>query len=316
MEKVFSTGQIVELANHTVLIAKDGTQYIIEDSGAPIFDKDSKIIGTVLIYRDVTHERRTEEELLKTRKLESVGALAGGIAHDFNNILAAILGNIELAEIYTEPESQAYPLLAEAKKASIRAKDLTQQLLTFAKGGDPVKKTASIDKIITDSANFVLHGSSVLCDYQIPNDLWQGNVDSGQIGQVIQNIVLNSRDAMPEGGVIEVICKNVADISKENISLPAQKYIKITIEDTGTGIPEKYLDKIFDPYFSTKQKGSGLGLSICHSIVSKHDGNIFVESEANIGTKLPSIYLLPLKKIRTPVHINPKLRRQNKRQPS
>ncbi|MEA1922545.1 MAG: PAS domain S-box protein [Pseudomonadota bacterium] len=290
VEKVLTTGQIVTLANHTALIAKDGTQYIIEDSGAPIFDSDSKIIGTVLVYRDVTEERRTKAELMKVKKLESVGVLAGGIAHDFNNILAAILGNIELAEIYTEPTSQAYPLLKDAKKASLRAKDLTQQLLTFAKGGDPVKQTASIGKIITDSANFVLHGSSVLCDYQIPDDLWQGDVDSGQISQVIQNIVINGRDAMPEGGVIEVTCKNVADISKENISLPAQRYIKITIEDTGSGIPEKYLDKIFDPYFSTKQKGSGLGLSICHSIISKHDGNISVESEANIGTKF-TIYL-------------------------
>jgi len=290
VEKVIATGEIVTLANHTALIAKDGSQCPIEDSGAPIFNEDSKIIGTVLVYRDVTTERRAKNELMKVKKLESVGVLAGGIAHDFNNILAAILGNIELAEIYTESTSQAYPLLGEVKKASIRAKVLTQQLLTFAKGGDPVKQTASIGKIITDSANFVLHGSSVVCDYNIPENLWQVEVDTGQISQVIQNIIINARHAMPEGGVIEVSCQNITDSHKEAMQLLAEKYIKITITDFGSGIPSKYLGKIFDPYFSTKQEGSGLGLSICLSIITKHDGNISVQSEANMGTTF-TIYL-------------------------
>ncbi len=289
-KKVLDTGQIIELANHTTLIAKDGTQYLIEDSGAPIFNKENEVIGTVLVFRDVTEERKTKDELMKVQKLESVGVLAGGIAHDFNNILTAILGNIELAEIYTEETSKAYRLLGAAKKASIRAKDLTQQLLTFAKGGVPVKKTASISQIITDSANFVLHGSTAICDYQIPENLWQVEIDTGQISQVIQNIIINARDAMPDGGIIEVKCKNVPDISKENLLLPGKTYIKITFEDPGAGIPTKYIDKIFDPYFSTKHMGSGLGLSICHSVISKHDGNISVESKANKGTKF-TIYL-------------------------
>ena len=290
VEKVLAADQIAGLAEHTVLIAKDGTQCMIEDSIAPIFNNESEIIGTVLVYRDVTEEKRTAEELVKIKKLESVAVLAGGIAHDFNNILAAILGNIELAAIYTDSTNKAYPLLETAMKASIRAKDLTRQLLTFAKGGDPVKQTSAIDKIITDSADFVLHGSPVVCDYNIQDDLWQVDVDAGQISQVIQNIVINARHAMPDGGVIEVSCQNSADSTKESLPLPAGKYVKIIVTDSGSGIPEKHLDKIFDPYFSTKQDGSGLGLAICHSIIIKHNGGISVQSEVNKGTTF-TIYL-------------------------
>jgi PAS domain S-box-containing protein len=290
VDKVLATGRIVDLANHTVLIARDGSRYAIEDSGAPIFDQQGNIIGTVLVYRDVTEEKRTNAELAKIKKLESVGVLAGGIAHDFNNILTAILGNVELATMYTEPDSEAYPLLGESRKAAIRAKDLTQQLLTFARGGDPVKQTASIDGIITDSANFVLHGSSVACDYHIPEDLWQVAIDTGQISQVIQNIILNASQAMPEGGIIEVTCQNIENIDREHPALPQAKYIKIIIADSGPGIPAKIIDKIFDPYFSTKTKGSGLGLAICHSIINKHDGAITVQSAAKKGTRF-TIYL-------------------------
>ena len=290
VEKALASGQIIELANHTTLIDKNGTRYRIEDSGAPILNKDSEIIGAVLVFRDVTEKRRNQEELIKIRKLESVGVLAGGIAHDFNNLLVAILGNIELAEEYADPTSNIYELLSEAKKASIRATGLTQQLLTFSKGGDPVKKTASISQVITDSANFILHGSSTICEYSIPEDLWKVEIDAGQISQVIQNIVINARDAMPDGGAIEVRCENVSDASKSTILLPGQNYIKIIIKDFGSGISSKDLDKIFDPYFSTKRIGSGLGLSICHSIIIKHNGNIFVESEENKGTTF-TIYL-------------------------
>ena len=290
VDKVLATGRIVDLANHTVLIARDGKRYAIEDSGAPIFDQQDNIIGTVLVYRDVTEEKRTNAELAKIKKLESVGVLAGGIAHDFNNILTAILGNVELANFYIEPTSEAYPLLEETRKAAIRAKDLTQQLLTFAKGGDPVRQTASIDKIITDSANFVLHGSSVACDYHIPDDLWQVAVDTGQISQVIQNIILNASQAMPGGGLIEVFCQNVENIGREHPALPGEKYIKIIIADSGPGIPEKIIDKIFDPYFSTKMEGSGLGLAICHSIICKHDGAITVQSSPEKGTTF-TLYL-------------------------
>ncbi len=290
-DKVLASKKIVGPVSHTVLIARDGTQHIIEDSGAPIFDQENKIIGTVIVFRDVGEARRTAEELLKVKKLESVGTLAGGIAHDFNNILAAILGNIELAGMSVDVKSEIYAVLQEAKKASLRAKDLTQQLLTFAKGGEPVKKTTPIGKTITESANFVLHGSSVSCRFSIPDDLWLVDIDSGQISQVIQNLVINAKHAMPEGGEISIKCANVADASSESsLCESGRDYIKITVQDNGCGISVKYLEKIFDPYFTTKQKGSGLGLAITHSIIIKHDGHLSVQSKIDHGTTF-TIYL-------------------------
>ncbi|MBU1638862.1 MAG: PAS domain S-box protein [Proteobacteria bacterium] len=291
VDKVLASGKNVGLTWHTTLIARDGTQHIIEDSGAPIFDKENKIIGTVLVFRDVTEKRRTAAELLKIKKLESVGVLAGGIAHDFNNILAAILGNIELAGMSIDPHNEAYPLLQEAKKASIRAKDLTQQLLTFSKGGEPVKKTTPISKTIMDSANFVLHGSTVSCHFNIADDLWLVDADPGQISQVIQNLVINAKHAMPAGGQITINCANIAEIRSETpFVAPEKNYIKITVQDNGCGITDTYLEKIFDPYFTTKQEGSGLGLAVTHSIIKKHNGNISVQSKMGEGTVF-TIYL-------------------------
>ncbi len=211
ISRVLKTGRIIGLANHTALIAKDGSKRIIADSGAPIRDWESEIIGVVLVFRDITLEKKMEEELIKVRKLESVGVLAGGIAHDFNNILSAIQGNIELATHLITNDAKVLSLLSEAQKATKRATKLTQQLLTFSKGGDPVKEPTTLTGLILDSADFVLHGSHVSCDYTFPDDLWMVNVDSGQIGQVIQNIVINARHAMPEGGRIDIRCDNVED---------------------------------------------------------------------------------------------------------
>lgn len=290
-DKVLASGKVIGLAKQTVLIAKDGTQYSIEDSGAPIFNKESEIIGMVLVFRNVTEQRKTAKELLKVKKLESVGVLAGGIAHDFNNILTAIIGNIELAGMTIDSTNKGYPLLQKVEEAALRARDLTQQLLTFSKGGDPVKKTTSIDKVIIESANFVLHGSSVSCQFNIPDYLWLVDIDSGQISQVIQNLVINAKHAMPDGGEIKINCANIADIKSEpTIYLPNEAYIKITVLDNGCGITEKYLEKIFDPYFTTKQEGSGLGLAITHSIITKHGGHIEVQSVIGKGTTF-TLYL-------------------------
>jgi len=292
VQRVLELGRIVGLANHTILIAKDGSQKNIADSGAPIRDKFSKVIGVVLVFRDVTHEQKMEEELLKIRKLESIGVLAGGIAHDFNNILAAILGNIELASFRIDTnDNKSIALLEGAKKATIRATKLTQQLLTFAKGGEPAREKTILPELITESANFVLHGSQVACHYNFPDTLWEVDVDSGQIGQVIQNITINAKHAMPEGGTITISCANITDAATESLlSVTSGNYVQITIKDSGIGIPKRIIDKIFDPYFSTKQEGSGLGLAICFSIINKHDGYITVDSISGKGT-IFSIYL-------------------------
>ena len=289
--RVLDGDSIVSLPRQTVLRSKGGAEYKITASAAPIRDADGTITGVVLVFHDITEEEKTKEELLKVKKLESVGVLAGGIAHDFNNILSAILGNIELARMAMDSESKSYSLLIETENASLRARDLTQQLLTFSQGGEPVKKTSPIDNTITESANFVLRGSSVSFRADIPDDLWLVDFDSGQISQVIQNLVLNAKHAMPEGGEIRISCANIEDIRSETgLTLEDIAYIKITVEDTGCGIPDKYLEKIFDPYFTTKQEGSGLGLAISHAIISKHDGHIAVHSRMGEGT-IFTIYL-------------------------
>jgi len=292
VEQVLATGNIISLESNTILVSRDGSRKNIADSGAPIRDAQSKTIGVVLVFRDVTDQLRMERELQKSLKLESVGILAGGIAHDFNNILAAILGNIDLAIHRLKDEGPAAPLLHEAAKATLRAKGLTHQLLTFAEGGNPIRRTVSIEGIVKDSANFVLHGSNVRCEISIPDDLWLVEIDPDQMSQVIQNIILNAREAMEEGGTVNISARN-REGNAENQDTAQQFWVEITITDQGPGISGEIADRIFDPYFSTKEKGSGLGLAICYSIISQHKGTIQVASEPGGGTTFTII--LPAK---------------------
>ena len=232
-----------------------------------------------------TRERtRAEEELLKARRIESIGLLAGGIAHDFNNLLTAILGNISLAKMNVTPEDKVFGRLLEAEKASMRASDLTHQLLTFAKGGAPIKRTASIAELLIDSASFALSGSNVKCEFDLPANLWPAEIDEGQISQVINNVIINADHAMTEGGLISVSAQNAIIGAGDHLPLKEGSYIKISIADQGTGIPDELLPKIFDPYFTTKPKGTGLGLTTCYSIVKRHDGLITAESEIGSGS--------------------------------
>jgi PAS domain S-box-containing protein len=281
-------GRVVPGQN--LLLTRDGRERLIADSGAPIRDMESRVVGWVLVFRDISEQEKLEEELLKIRKLESVGILAGGIAHDFNNILAAILGNINLAMLYTDPDDRRHNLLASAEKASLRAKELTNQLLTFSKGGEPVKKITAIAEIIEDSAEFVLRGSKSKCRYLIPADLWAVEIDAGQISQVVQNIALNASQAMPEGGIIEIACANFDNRSR-TIPVAADCLLRLTISDNGGGIAPEQVARIFDPYYTTKDEGSGLGLAITHSIITKHGGHISVASQPGVGTTF-TIYLV------------------------
>ncbi len=239
---------------------------------------------------DITERRDMEEDLLKAKKLESVGLLAGGIAHDFNNLLVGILSNIELAKMKIIADGGAYERLTEAEQAVYRAKELTLQLLTFAKGGAPVKTELMLGDLVRESALLSLRGSNVKSDFCIPEDLWPVEADEGQLSQVINNVVLNANQAMPDGGTIRIVCENVVLGPSKVISLKEGKYVKIMIEDHGIGIAREHLSKIFDPYFTTKRRGSGLGLSTAYSIVKKHDGMIVAESELGKGSRL-QIYL-------------------------
>ncbi len=236
------------------------------------------------LRKEMVERARTEDELLKARRLESIGLLAGGIAHDFNNLLTAIVGNISLSKMFVNPEEKVFKRLNEAEKASMRARDLTQQLLTFSKGGAPIKRTASIAELLIDSASFALSGSNVKCEFALPEDLWSVEIDEGQISQVVNNVIINADHAMTEGGMVRVKAENTVLDDKIGLPLNAGHYVKISIEDQGTGIPEEHLPKIFDPYFTTKAKGSGLGLTTCYSIIKRHEGLITVESKVGAGT--------------------------------
>ncbi|HIJ89914.1 MAG: ATP-binding protein [Desulfobulbaceae bacterium] len=279
--KVLRTGQITMLSGHVLLTVKSGGERDVADSAAPIRNEQSEMVGAVLVFRDETEKNRLTAEMLKVKKLESVGVLAGGIAHDFNNILAAILGNIDLALSQIICDEKTSSLLKAAKKASLRAKKLTGQLLTFAKGGEPVKQLAAIGEVIRDSAEFVLRGSNVRGNFQLADDLWPVSMDSGQISQVVQNIIINAAQAMLDGGVVDISCRNV---HQDKHGKDSGNYVCIVIRDSGVGIPANLLDNIFDPYFTTKKEGHGLGLAVTHSIVAKHGGRIMVESEVGEGT--------------------------------
>ncbi|MGB2878150.1 MAG: ATP-binding protein, partial [Dehalococcoidales bacterium] len=272
------------------LLKADGSDFPGELSTSVLKDASGTPVGFIATTRDITERRQLEEEQQRSARLESIGTLAGGIAHDFNNILTGILGNITLAKRHVEPKSKADDRLLEAEKASLRARDLTQQLLTFSRGGTPVKKIVSIAELIPDSAGFALRGSNVSGQFSLPDGLWQVEADEGQMHQVITNLVINACEAMPEGGVLNISAENMVIKKKGVLPLPRGNYVAIAIEDHGVGISEGHLDRIFEPFFTTKQKGSGLGLATTYSIIRKHDGYITVESTPTIGTTF-RIYL-------------------------
>lgn len=252
----------------------------------PVVEVSEKTVAVLEKRRDLNEPIQAEEARLRENRLESVGALAGGIAHDFNNMLTGILGNIQLAEGYLKQNKadEAQKMLAEAEKASLRAKALTQQLLSFSRGGAPVKKAMSLDQLIRETAIFALRGSKSRPEFAIPDDLWSVEANGGQLNQVISNIVINADQAMPRGGIINVTANNVAIDATQVLSLGGGNYVEIAIKDHGTGIPQSYHDRIFDQYFTTKEKGHGLGLATCLSIIKKHDGHITFESELGAGT--------------------------------
>jgi PAS domain S-box-containing protein len=239
---------------------------------------------------DVTEKQKLEREIRRAEHLESIGLLAGGIAHDFNNLLAGVFGYIGLAREYGKSNENVKDSLDKAMLVFGQAKALTQQLLTFSKGGSPVRKPASIAELLRDMSSFVLAGTDVKPELSIPGDLWACEVDTGQLSEVINNLLINAQQAMPDGGIINIAAENVTVHEHRLLPLTAGRYVKIIITDHGTGIPSNQLSRIFDPFYSTKQKGSGLGLTIAYSIIKKHDGHIEISSKVGIGTVV-RIYL-------------------------
>jgi PAS domain S-box-containing protein len=267
---------------------KDGSIIWVELSAVRISWEG--LPATLNFLRDITEKHRLEEELLKAQKLEAIGVLAGGIAHDFNNFLTSIMGHVSLAKIDVSQNDTIYPLLEKAEKASERAKALTQRLLTFSKGGAPVKEVTTISDAIVDCATFALSGSKVACNFNLAADLWPVKIDVAQINQVVQNIIINADQAMSAGGTIRIRAANITIGMNQGLPLQPGKYVLLTFQDSGSGIPVEDLNKIFDPYFTSKENGSGLGLTTAYSIIKRHDGHITVDSQVGMGTKF-SVYL-------------------------
>jgi PAS domain S-box-containing protein len=291
---------------HECTFERDGETRHLSCVKTPVRDKSGTTIGVLGILRDVTEKQRSEEELLKAVKLESVGVLAGGIAHDFNNLLTAILGSVSLAKLKLERGEEVAGILDEVQHAALRARDLTQKLLTFSRGGEPVKKPTDLAPLLRDSTEFALSGSRVSAEFSLPGDLHLVECDRGQIGQVIHNLVVNAEQAMEEGGILAVSAGNVTICDSrddgsgapeangdcpERLPIPGGDYVRVSISDHGAGIPPKARDRVFDPYFTTREGSSGLGLTTAYNVVRRHGGHIRFETEEGVGTTF--IFYLP-----------------------
>ncbi|MBT6563466.1 MAG: response regulator [Candidatus Scalindua sp.] len=282
---------IKESANTTPVTlnnpVKEEEDYLAGYSKRLVTKLEKKVLD---LENEIKLRKKMEVDIIKAQKLESLSTLAGGIAHDFNNFLTIVLFNVMSAKGCTNPTEEIFGYLAYIEKASTDATHLTKQLGSFAKCGEPVKENISISLLIRESASLALSGSKINCEFYLSDDLWLIDADKGQMKQVINNIVFNAKQAMPEGGIITIMAENI-DVSIEDaLPLNDGKYVKVIAKDEGTGIPHEFLQKVFDPYFTTKDKGSGLGLAISDTIIRKHEGHISVESETGAGTAF-TIYL-------------------------
>jgi len=263
--------------------AADGRPRRIEPYAAPVRDRAGEIIGVVLTLRDITEQVRLEAELFQARNLESLGLLAGGIAHDFNNLLTRIMGNISIARESLDARAEAESALAEAESAARAAGRLTQQLLTFARGGDPVRQVIDAAPTVREAATLAARGTAARCVFDFAREPWPVSADAGQLGQVVSNLIVNAVQAMPAGGTIIVGLGNEERTDDAAVPLPPGPFLRLTVSDGGAGISPENLNRIFDPFFTTKGKGTGLGLTTCYAIVAKHGGRISVESRPGEG---------------------------------
>ncbi len=296
----------VDLPPQTLLQPRQGAARLVEGRCAPMHDGTDRGIGAVVVLRDVAERARLEAEMLRASKLESVGLLAGGIAHDFNNLLAVVMGNLTIALLDERTAASAGRWLREAERATLRARELTQQLLTFARGGEPVRTAVSLPDIVREAAEFALHGATVRCEFDLAANVRPADADRGQIGQVVQNLVINAVHAMPAGGVIRIGLCNETLAAGAVPPLAAGDYLRLDVADNGQGIAPEHLVRIFEPFFTTKEHGSGLGLATVFSVVRKHRGHVTVESTLGRGTTfrvwLPAAQVEPTEK---PVSASP-----------
>lgn len=297
---VFLSKECAEIAPELgiPLVGDDGDEVLVTAEMRCILDDDSGHHGCVVVLRDVTSQKKAEEELFQAEKLHSISLLAGGIAHDFNNILTSVLGNISMVRMGMDEGDAGSQKLLSAEKAALQATSLTQQLLTFSKGGSPLLEATTIDQLVEDSAQFILRGSNVKCEVHKDDHLWLVDADKGQISQVVNNLIINADQAMPEGGIIRLglTCERIS--SGKIPSLPSGDYVCITVQDQGVGITPDNLKRIFDPYFTTKKGGNGLGLASSYSIIKSHHGLMTVDSVVSEGS-IFKVYLPKTAKVAT-----------------
>jgi signal transduction histidine kinase len=272
----------------SVRLAKDGKKIPIELTAVAIRDRVKNIKNYASIMVDLTERRKAEEERLKGHMLESIGILAGGIAHDFNNLLNVIVGDIAVAKMTVPSGEKAYNRLDDAEKVCAIAGELSKRLITFATGGDPRKKVASLSALLVQTIGTALMDTNIKTQFSFPDDFHQVAMDEGQMMQVISNLINNSKEAMPAGGTLTIRGKNLHITEQDTLPIREGDYVKVSMHDTGAGIAAENLVKIFDPYYSTKdtysQKGLGLGLAVCYSIIKRHNGLITVDSQGGEGT--------------------------------
>ncbi len=285
---------------------KAGNAVYVETKSYPLRDTSGNVTSSIEIINNITEKHLLEERVLRAQKLEAIGLLAGGIAHDFNNLLQGVFGNISLAKTLSERDGKLYQLLEAAEKSLELSKRLTQQLLTFSKGGEPARRTVSLPSVIQSAVRFALSGSNVSYKFSMDSNLWPVEADEVQLGQAINNIVLNASDAMQGGGTVDINANNLLVDEKSVLPLKPGRYVMIAIEDTGSGIPEQHVSRIFDPFFTTKEKGKGLGLATSYSIIKRHNGIIDVKSQIGVGSKF-SIYLPASEKSPEPKDNNKKV---------
>jgi PAS domain S-box-containing protein len=282
--RILETGRMPEAETNASLIAPDGSRLSVNLTGAPMSDGEGQKVGVVFVVRDITESVRLTQERVRASKLESLGVLAGGIAHDFNNVLTAVVGNIALARNDETLSRETASWLEEAERACLRARTLTHQLLTFSRGGDPVKRPMHIGPLVDATVRFAVSGSNVRCTVDVAPDLWAVEADEGQIEQVVHNIVLNAKQAMPRGGHVHVACSNARLGSLPDAPGAPRQLVRISVKDQGLGIPAEHLERIFDPYFTTKPSGTGLGLAVSHAVIKNHGGLLQAESVVGTGT--------------------------------
>ena len=269
---------------------KNGALYCEEAVISPIKNKEGHITHFLGVKEDITERKKMAHQLQQIQKIEAIGTLAGGIAHDFNNMLGIIAGNVSYVLNILKNEDDITESLLDVQESVKQGANLTRQLITFAKGGAPIKKVIELNALIKDTAKLVLRGSNAICKFNLDENLWRIEADEGQLNKALTNLIINSDQAMPEGGTIQIDTENKHIDDVNSFLFPLGPYVSIKITDQGIGIPEKHLSKIFDPFFSTKQKGSGLGLSTTFSIIKKHNGHIWAESTIGTGTTF-TIYL-------------------------